>query len=51
MVVIAEMISLGMKELSVLIKAAFNKGGNGYVIDVVFFAALVRIMRDGTSSA
>ena len=48
MVVIVEMISLGMKELSVLIKAASNKGGYGYAIDIVFLAALVWMMRDGT---
>ena len=38
--VIVEMISLGMKDLSVLIKVASNKGGNAYVIDVVFFGGV-----------
>ena len=40
MVVIVEMISLGMNELSVSIKVASNKGGNGYAIDVVFFGGV-----------
>ena len=38
--VIVEMISLGMKDLSVLIKVASNKGENGYAIDIIFFGGV-----------